>query len=100
MFGSTLLRHELAQDGARGFRSGIGCLGMILMTRDGRRKVRIRQIGVGSVMVVTVSLQCCLDNTLKPSLTGFLHRLNIHLFFHETHLIIPISYESAFYLLV
>ena len=48
-----LLRHELAWDGARGFGSGIGCLGMILMTRDGRRQVGIGRIGVGTVMVVT-----------------------------------------------
>ena len=41
MFGSALLRPELARDGARGFRSGIGCLGMILMTRDGCRQVKI-----------------------------------------------------------
>ena len=41
MFGSVLLRRELAQDGARGFGSGIGCSGMILMTRDGRRQVGI-----------------------------------------------------------
>ena len=41
VFGSVLLRHELAQDGARGFGSGIGCSGMILMTWDGRRKVGI-----------------------------------------------------------
>ena len=34
MFGSALLRRELTRDGARGFGSGIGCLGMILMTRD------------------------------------------------------------------
>ena len=50
--------------------------------------------------LVFVSLQCCLDNTLKPSLTGFLHHLKIHLLFREIHLIISISYESAFYLLV
>ena len=55
MFGSVLLRRELAQDGVRGFRSGIGCSGMILMTRDGCRQVRIGQIGVGTVTVMTVS---------------------------------------------
>ena len=53
MFRSALLRCELARDGARGFGSGIGCLGMILMTWDGLRKVGIGQIGVGTVMVVT-----------------------------------------------
>ena len=53
MFGSALLRCELAQDGVRGFGSGIGCLGMILMTQDGRRQVRIGQTGVGTVTVVT-----------------------------------------------
>ena len=55
MFGSALLRHELARDGVRGFGSGIGCLGMILMTQDGCRQVGIGQIGVGTVMVVTVA---------------------------------------------
>ena len=52
VFGSALLRCELAQDGARGFRFGIRCLGVILMTRDGRSQVRIGRIGVGTVMVV------------------------------------------------
>ena len=56
MFGSALLRCKLAWDGARGFRSGIGCLGMILMTQDGRRQVGIGRIGVGTVTVVTVAL--------------------------------------------
>ena len=32
VFGSVLLRRELAQDEARGFGSVIGCLGMILVT--------------------------------------------------------------------
>ena len=40
-FGSALLRHELTQDGARGFGFGIECLGMVLTTRDGRRQVGI-----------------------------------------------------------
>ena len=53
--GSALLRHELARDGARGFRSGIGCSGMILMTQDGRRQVGIGRTGVGTVMVMTVA---------------------------------------------
>ena len=35
VFGSALLRCELARDGAREFGNGIGCSGMILMTRDG-----------------------------------------------------------------
>ena len=35
------VRRELAQDGARGFRFGIGCSGVILMTWDGRRQVGI-----------------------------------------------------------
>ena len=56
VFGSVLLRCELARDGARGFGSDIGCSGMILMTRDGCRQVGIGQIGVGSVMVVTIKL--------------------------------------------
>ena len=46
------VRCELARDGARGFRFGIGCSGVILMTRDGHRQVRIGQIGVGTVMIV------------------------------------------------
>ena len=41
MFGSALLRRELARDGARGFGRGIGCSGMIQMTWNGRRQVRI-----------------------------------------------------------
>ena len=41
VFGSALLRCELAWDGARGFRFGIGCSGVILMTQDGRRQVGI-----------------------------------------------------------
>ena len=53
VFGSALLRCELARDGARGFGCGIGCSGVILMTRDGRRQVGIGQIGVGTVTVVT-----------------------------------------------
>ena len=56
MFGSALLRCELARDGVRGFGSGIGCSGMILMTWDGCRQVRIGQIGVGMVTVVTEPL--------------------------------------------
>ena len=49
MFGSALLRRE----GVRGFRFGIGCLGVIQMIRDGCRQVEIGCIGVGMVMVVT-----------------------------------------------
>ena len=49
VFGSALLRRE----GVRGFRFGIGCSGVIQMTRDGRRQVGTGRIGVGSVMVVT-----------------------------------------------
>ena len=48
------VRRELARDGARGFGFGIGCSGMILMTRDGRRQVGIGRIGVGTVTVMTV----------------------------------------------
>ena len=58
MFGSALLRRDLAWDGARGFRSGIGCSGMILMTWDGRRQVGIGRIGVGTVTVMTVLHSC------------------------------------------
>ena len=49
VFGSALLRRE----GVRGFGFGIGCSGVIQMTRDGRRQVGIERIGVGSVTVVT-----------------------------------------------
>ena len=49
MFGSALLRRE----GVRGFGFGIGCSGVIQMTQDGRRQVRIGHIGVGTVTVVT-----------------------------------------------
>ena len=50
VFGSALLRRE----GVRGFGFGIGCSGVIQMTRDGRRQVGIGRIGVGSVTVVTI----------------------------------------------
>ena len=49
VFGSALLRRE----GVRGFGFGIGCSGVIQMTRDGRRQVGIGPIGVGTVTVVT-----------------------------------------------
>ena len=49
VFGSALLRRE----GVRGFGFGIGCSGVIQMTRDGRRQVGIGPIGVGMVTVVT-----------------------------------------------
>ena len=52
VFGSALLRRE----GVRGFGFGIGCLGVIQMTRDGHRQVRIGRIGVGTVTVMTLSL--------------------------------------------
>ena len=52
MFGSALLRCE----GVRGFGFGIGCSGVIQMTRDGHRQVGIGRIGVGTVTVVTVFL--------------------------------------------
>ena len=51
VFGSALLRRE----GVRGFGFGIGCLGVIQMTQDGRRQVGIGRIGVGTVTVVTVA---------------------------------------------
>ena len=51
VFRSALLRRE----GVRGFRFGIGCSGVIQMTRDGRRQVGIGRIGVGTVTVVTPS---------------------------------------------
>ena len=52
MFGSALLRRE----GVRGFGFGIGCSGVIQMTRDGRRQVGIgRIVGVDTVTVMTVS---------------------------------------------
>ena len=33
-FGSALLRCKLTRDGARGFGSGIGCSGVILVTQE------------------------------------------------------------------
>ena len=47
------VRRKLAQDGARGFRFGKGCLGVVLTTQGGHKQVRIGQIGVGTVTVVT-----------------------------------------------
>ena len=55
MFGSALLRRERV----RGFGFGVGCSGVIQMTRDGRRQVGIGRIGVGSVTVVTVHVYRC-----------------------------------------
>ena len=64
VFGSALLRREgvgvfgsalLRREGVRGFGFGIGCSGVIQMTRDGRRQVRVGCIGVGTVTVVTKS---------------------------------------------
>ena len=52
MFGSVLLRRE----GVRGFGFGIGCSGVIQMTQDGHRQVRIGRIGVGTVTVVTLAV--------------------------------------------
>ena len=49
VFGSALLRRK----GVRGFGFGIGCSGVIQMTRDGRRQVGVGRIGVGTVTVVT-----------------------------------------------
>ena len=63
MFGSALLRCE----GVRGFGFGIGCSGVILMTRDGRRQVRIGRIGVGTVTVVTWTLCQILDADVANS---------------------------------
>ena len=39
------VRRKLARDGARGFGFGIGCSGVILMTRDGCRQVGIGEQG-------------------------------------------------------
>ena len=50
VFGSALLRCERV----RGFGFGIGCSGVIQMTRDGRRQVGVGRIGVGTVTVVTM----------------------------------------------
>ena len=49
VFGGALLRREEV----RGFGFGIGCSGVIQMTRGGRRQVGIGPIGVGTVTVVT-----------------------------------------------
>ena len=47
-------------EGVRGFGFGIGCSGVIQMTRDGCRQVRIGHIGVGTVTVVTMTLLAAL----------------------------------------
>ena len=52
VFWSALLRRE----GVRGFGFGIGCSGVIQMTRDGRRQVGVGRIGVGTVTVMTFAL--------------------------------------------
>ena len=52
MFGSALLRRE----GVRRFGFGIGCSGVIQMTRDECRQVGVGRIGVGTVTVVTNGL--------------------------------------------
>ena len=49
----------LRREGVRGFGFGIGCSGVIQMTRDGRRQVGVGRIGVGTVTVVTVGLNIC-----------------------------------------
>ena len=59
VFGSALLRRE----GVRGFGFGIGCSGVIQMTRDGRRQVGIGHIGVGTVTVVTLSTKADANRT-------------------------------------
>ena len=59
MFGSALLRRE----GVRGFEFGIGCSGVIQMTRDGRRQVGVGRIGVGTVTVVTATHPIYLGNS-------------------------------------
>ena len=64
MFGSALLRHE----GVRGFGFGIGCSGVIQITWDGRRQVRIGRIGVGTVTVVTASLVPESSDAIKLSM--------------------------------
>ena len=58
-FSSPLLRHELAWNGATGFGIDMGCSGMVLMTWEWHGPVRIGQIGVGMVTVMTQSLHKC-----------------------------------------
>ena len=58
-FRSALLRCELAQDGARGYGVGKRCSGMVLMTQEWHRQVRIEQTGVGSVTVMTCTVLAC-----------------------------------------
>ena len=68
MFGSALLRCK----GVRGFGFGIGCSGVIQITRDGHRQVGIGHIGVGMVTVVTL---------LKNGPAGEFIYLKCHLIF-------------------
>ena len=61
VFRSALLRRK----GVRGFGFGIGCSGVIQMTRDGRRQVGIGRIGVGTVTVVTRSIMAICSRSVK-----------------------------------
>ena len=75
VFGSALLRRE----GVRGFGFGIGCSGVIQMTRDGHRQVGVGRIGVGTVMVVTACFFCLFDDCSCLVLADRVHSNGVNL---------------------